>query len=94
MKKLLCIYLMVTTFILTCVTTYAQGITLTYDGVTKKYTGNIYKLYVNNELVNSDMPPIIINDRSLVPVRAIFEKLGAEVAWDAKKQKSIRFVYR
>ncbi len=87
MKKMFCIYLMLITFTLTCVTTYAQGITLTYDGVTKKYTGNIYKLYVNNELVTSDIPPIIINDRSLVPVRAIFEKLGAEVAWDAKNKK-------
>ncbi len=87
MKRLFCIYLMLITFTLTCVTTYAQGITLTYDGVTKKYTGNIYKLYVNNELVTSDIPPIIINDRSLVPVRAIFEKLGAEVSWDAKNKK-------
>ena len=30
---------------------------------------------VNGEVVDSDMPPIIMNDRSLVPVRAIFESL-------------------
>jgi|GEM_PF-299228 len=87
MKKLFCIYLILLTFSVTCITTYAQGLTLTYDGVTREYTGNIYKLYVNEELVTSDIPPIIINDRSLVPVRAIFEKLGAEVSWDAKDRE-------
>ena len=43
-----------------------------------KYLGNIYSLMVNGEVVDSDMPPIIMNDRSLVPVRAIFENLGAK----------------
>lgn len=28
-----------------------------------------------------------MNDRSLVPVRAIFESLGAEVHWDSKERK-------
>lgn len=29
-----------------------------------------------------DQPPVIIEGRTLVPMRAIFEKLGAEVEWD------------
>jgi len=87
MKKLFFVYLLLVTFTLSCITTYAQGLKLTYDGTTVEYTGNIYKLYVNDELVTSDIPPIIINGRSLVPVRAIFEKLGAEVNWDAKNKK-------
>jgi len=29
-----------------------------------------------------DSPPVIVNDRTLVPVRAISEALGAEVDWD------------
>lgn len=87
MKKLFCVYLMLITFMITSITTYAKGIMLTYDGATQEYTGNIYKLYVNDELVTSDIPPIIINGRSLVPVRAIFEKLGAEVGWDSKNKK-------
>jgi len=53
-----------------------------------EYTGNIYTLKVDGEVVNSDLPPIIINGRSLVPVRAIFEKLGAKVGWDAASKKS------
>jgi len=44
-------------------------------------------LKVDGEVVNSDLPPIIINGRSLVPVRAIFEKLGAKVGWDAASKK-------
>lgn len=29
-----------------------------------------------------DQPPVIVEDRTLVPLRAIFEALGAEVYWD------------
>ena len=29
-----------------------------------------------------DVPPTIINDRTMVPLRAIFEALGAVVDWD------------
>lgn len=87
MKRIFCIYLMIFTFIITGISAYGQELTLTYDGAVHKYTGNIYKLIVNNEPVVTDIPPIIINDRSLVPVRAIFEKLGATVTWDSKNQK-------
>lgn len=40
------------------------------------------KILVNGEKVESDVSPIIVDDRTLVPVRAIFEALGAEVDWD------------
>ncbi|OPZ93805.1 MAG: N-acetylmuramoyl-L-alanine amidase LytC precursor [Firmicutes bacterium ADurb.Bin419] len=86
MKKIVCIYLMLLTFILTGMSAYGKDLTLIYDGAVHKYTGNIYKLIVNDEPVTTDIPPIIINGRSLVPVRAIFEKLGATVSWDAKSQ--------
>ena len=36
--------------------------------------------------VQFDQPPIIYNDRTLVPLRAIFEALGAEVTWDGETQ--------
>ena len=29
-----------------------------------------------------DQPPVIISDRTMVPVRAIYEALGADVSWD------------
>ena len=40
----------------------------------------------NGELINFDQPPIAENGRTLVPLRAIFEKLGATVAWDGNTQ--------
>ena len=32
--------------------------------------------------ITFDQPPVIVNDRTLVPMRRIFEILGAEVSWD------------
>ncbi len=40
------------------------------------------QVLVNDVPVVFDQPPIIKNDRTLVPLRAIFEALGAEVTWD------------
>ncbi len=34
-----------------------------------------------------DVPPVILNDRTLVPVRLISENLGAKVSWDSKEYK-------
>jgi len=39
-------------------------------------------VYVDNEVVQMDQSPVIINDRTMVPVRAVFEKAGAKVSWD------------
>ncbi|NLZ53554.1 MAG: AMIN domain-containing protein [Thermoanaerobacteraceae bacterium] len=43
---------------------------------------NPIEIYINDEKIESDVPPIIINDRTLAPVRVISENLGAEVYWD------------
>jgi len=42
------------------------------------------KLFINGEELVCDPPAIIENDRLLVPMRAIFEKLEAQVNWDAE----------
>ena len=44
---------------------------------------------VNNKLLGFDTPPVIENDRTLVPLRFIFETLGAEVDWDANTQSAL-----
>lgn len=41
---------------------------------------------VDGVLVNFDQPPILENDRTLVPLRAIFEALGAKVDWIEETQ--------
>jgi len=86
-KKIFFAYLISIVLILTPLRAFAKELYLTYDGAVHKYVGNIYSLKVNGEIVDSDIPPIIMNDRSLVPVRAIFESLGAEVHWDSKERK-------
>lgn len=37
---------------------------------------------INNQFLQCDQPAVIKNDRTLVPMRAIFEALGAEVSWN------------
>jgi hypothetical protein len=45
--------------------------------------GKLIKVEVDgNRLVLPDADPVIENGRTLVPLRYIFEALGAEVAWD------------
>ena len=43
---------------------------------------NIY-VVVNGNLVEFDVPPVLVNDRTMVPMRAIFEALDAVVEYDA-----------
>ncbi|MCL1810139.1 MAG: stalk domain-containing protein, partial [Clostridiales bacterium] len=44
------------------------------------------KVVVNGKALTFDQPPIIENSRTLVPLRAIFEALGATVDWNQSKQ--------
>ena len=41
-------------------------------------------VYVSGEKITFDQDPVIYNNRTLVPMRKIFEKLGASVDWDAE----------
>jgi hypothetical protein len=40
------------------------------------------QMTVNGKVVTLDVPPQIISDRTLVPIRAVSEGLGANVEWD------------
>ena len=40
------------------------------------------KIKVNGTELNTDVPPMVINDRTVVPVRAISEALNCDVEWD------------
>ncbi len=42
-------------------------------------------VYVNNKKVEFDQKPVILNSRTLVPFRKIFEALGAQVLWRDEK---------
>ncbi len=40
-------------------------------------------VYVDNQKVVFDVPPMLIGGRTMVPLRAIFDALGATTTWDA-----------
>jgi len=44
------------------------------------------KVMVNGKSLSFDVPPMLISDRTMVPLRAIFEALQAEVDWNGDTQ--------
>ncbi|HCJ11463.1 MAG TPA: hypothetical protein DHW14_09935 [Clostridiales bacterium] len=43
-------------------------------------------LVINGDLVETDVPPVIVRGRTLVPVRVVSEELGAYVGWDDRSR--------
>jgi len=60
--------------------------------LTDEYKINIYdknekiKVEISDKRVDFDRDPVLYNDRTMVPMRKIFEQLGAKVTWDEKTQ--------
>jgi hypothetical protein len=76
------------------------GATVDWDGATQTVTGirgnttvvmriNERVMYVDGREVTIDVPPSLINGRTLVPVRVIAEGLGMGVVWDAASRTVI-----
>lgn len=63
------------------------------EGITIYRNNNLYIMWLNKNMAfhlnglslekgyNMDIPPLTINDRTMVPVRAVAELLGANVKW-------------
>lgn len=49
------------------------------------------KVFVNDNEIAFDQPPIIFNDRTMVPMRAVFESLGLTVQWFDDEQRITAF---
>ena len=64
----------------------AQSLTMNYDGKKVKYSGDVYKITVEGKEVKTDFPGIVFNKTTMLPVRAVFEKLGGKVVWNSKTQ--------
>ena len=45
------------------------------------------KIYIDGQELVTDAPPVIVDGSTLVPMRAIFEALGATVSYDATAQQ-------
>ena len=44
------------------------------------------KITVDGKVLPLDVPPTVVNGRTLIPLRAIFESLGATIQWDDKSK--------
>lgn len=47
------------------------------------------KVILNGKQLEFDVEPMLINNRTMVPMRVIFEALGAEVSWEQETQTAI-----
>lgn len=59
-----------------------RTVTATKGETTVKMTADSKQMYVNSEEIVLDIPAQIIDNRTLVPARAVAEGFGAEVGWD------------
>lgn len=64
---------------------YAKERNISFDGSLLASSEILVKL--NGEFLTFDQPPVIIDDRTLVPFRTILEALGASVNWIAEERK-------
>lgn len=87
MKKIAVILIILCSFFVN--TAALAAMILEYDGSVHNYTGAVYTLNVNGKkLTDLPLEPIIFNDRALVPVREVFEALGANVDYIASDQST------
>lgn len=86
MKKIkLILFIFVLTLLYSCCVSASEYY---YDGTQHYHSENV-KLFFENEQVYCDVPPLIVNNRTLVPARAFFEKLGSTVKWNEEFKRVI-----
>lgn len=62
------------------------SIIMLFQNLTVLATDDI-SLYLDGKEVLCNPAPVIINDRTMVPARVVFEEIGAKVSWNAEKRK-------
>lgn len=75
MKKIICLFLLLSTMV--------SSISMTV------YANEEIRVCVDGDYVTFDVPPQAINGRTMVPIRAIFEAMGASVLWNQSTQAAI-----
>lgn len=75
----------------------ALGAQVVWDSAARSVTGRMGKhsvklvidsktAYVNEKAYGLDVPPMIVRDRTMIPVRFVGESLGADVRWNHETQ--------
>lgn len=66
----------------------AGAFTIIYDGKIEDYPWEPITMVVDGSPVKTEeMPPVILDGRTLVPAREFFEQLGAEVNWEQSTKR-------
>ena len=60
-----------------------------FSGVLSYFTANDILVMADGKYLDFDVAPTIINDRTMVPMRNIFEYFNAEIAWDGETKTII-----
>jgi len=62
----------------------SSGKNLIVNGKNLRYNGPPISIKINGKTIDSDVPPVLINNRTMAPIRIITENLGvgATVKWD------------
>ena len=61
---------------------FVLSATMVFGMFSSTYAADSIQVKVDGANIEFDVPPQIVNNRTMVPMRAIFEKLQAEVQWD------------
>lgn len=64
----------------------AVGIVVCTSGKVSAAPDKEVKVYLNDQLLSFDVPPVVEKGRTLVPMAAIFSAMGAEMRWDGGSQ--------
>ncbi len=59
-----------------------QEVTIKKDGTTILFTINQHQITVNGTASPLDAPPIVMDNRTLMPIRAVVEALGGQIEWN------------
>ena len=90
MALALCCTTLFTNNIGVCAANKYVNMTLIYDYTQHKYSAEEVFVAINgNKLTGLKMPPIVLNNFTLVPAREVFEAMGATVEW----KKDLEQVY-
>lgn len=67
----------------------AKSIAVTYEDMFIKMAVDIGEAYVDGDEIVLDTPPVIVNGRTLVPLRFVAESMGLHVEWEPESRTVI-----
>ncbi len=59
---------------------------LSQPGIAAAGESGVIQVKINGTALDFEQPPVVVEGNTLVPLRAIFEKLGASIDWNEKNQ--------